>query len=152
MFESLSTSVLKVFVFILITFPAMSDWSPRVYLIILCSWIKFSWFLLQSLLFCMSQYLPVGLCSLQRPNFHFLNFVVMDFFFFFLLSFSCCLLCCFVLFCLLPSSYILFIIISVACFRNVLREALPLFLVFFVWVHWWKFLIFLQLDVVLLSK
>ena len=136
MFESLSTSVVKVFVFILITFPAMSDWSPRVYLIILCSWIKFSWFLLQSLLFCMSQYLPVGLCSLQRPNFHFLNFVVMDFFFFFFCWVSavvyCVVLCCFV-YC---QVHILFIIISVACFRNVLREALPLFLVFFVWVHW----------------
>ena len=118
MFESLSTSVLKVFVFILITFPAMSDWIPRVYLIILCSWIKFSWFLLQSLLFCMSQYLPVGLCSLQRPNFHFLNFVVMDFFFFFF-EFQLLLI---VLFCV-----VLFIVKFIYCLSSLVLLVLEMF-------------------------
>ena len=67
LYKNLNASLLKVFVFKLVTLFAGSNWIPIISSIVLCIWIKFSLFLPQSLLLWVSRcFLMASVCCRDR--------------------------------------------------------------------------------------
>ena len=104
LFKSLNTSLLKIFLLKLITFSATSNWSLILSSIFLCSWKRFSWILLRSLLLWVSLYLVYwvsGPLFVAEAAFLFFFFILLWWIVFCLInicSFCCYLLlsfCCF---------------------------------------------------------